>query len=207
MKNNKVKGAIIGLMTICTIMSSNSLSVLAATNVDVGSVPSTSSSDWKTKKKVFAWKSETDGDKEEVYTLYQSGNTGYSSWKTVTDNFYHTKGQTDLHAGVSTSKQYTFTATGGGNYRDIIGQIGFAASATTSKTVTADIDKNKETGYYSFQARANKIAVRDGENRCWYHKENGKWKKTNSMTTYGKSNAVINKTSSSTGIYYQWRKQ
>ncbi len=168
-------------------------------NVKAGSL----SKEWKTKKTTTqtSYTPITKTYKTVVDKYYDQAADWYTSVKSVSDNFHHKKGKSDLHATKCIGTTHTFSANGSKEVENWTVGLGYSYSASTSKSVTCDIDPSLKTGYYYFGVKAHARDFRIVTKTYKYKKKKGKDYLQSSSSHAAGSAALYGNP-----LYYNWYK-
>ncbi len=136
-----------------------------------------------------------------VDKYYDQASDWYTSVKPVSDNFHHKKGKSDLHATKCIDTRHTFSVNGSKEVKNWTMGLGYSYSASTSKSVTCDINPELKTGYYYFGVKAHARDFRIVTKTYKYKKKNGNYC-LQSISSNAAGNAVLY----GNPLYYNWYK-
>ena len=157
---------------------------------------------WTTKKTTTStsYTPVTKTYKTVVQKQYEQAAAWYTGVKPVSDNYYHKKGQSDLHASVCIDRTHTFSASASsGEIENWTLGLGYSYSKKTSKNVTKDIDPSFKKGYYYFGVKVRARDFRIITKTTKYKKKNGTYVFSSSA-----SKSTGNAALYSNPLYYNW---
>lgn len=140
-------------------------------------------------------------------TKKYTGNIHNTATYAVTDNHKHKKGCKDLTASVSVSATYTFSTSVSASIKGFGAEMGFSYSATSGKTVSNALPKNRASGYYYYGVYAKYIDIKIEIKKDVYKKKKGKYrldKKSSDTTTI--TGTQLYTPNHQRALYYNWYK-
>lgn len=128
-------------------------------------------------------------EKTEITVKWYGGSDYFHDWHSITDSYYHEKGNVDISTTGNVSRTHTFKASFSVGIEGIFGASSeYAMSLTTERSVTHSIAKNLASGFYYYGARArSKDMLFKVITNTYWKSYNGEWhlKNTATKNTYG----------------------
>ena len=154
----------------------------------------------------YYWSAGTYLREKEVTYNYKGSSYNYTSWKTVSDNYYHTQGYADLTATNNITTTHTVCTSASSTIAGGFGaSLGYQYSYSSSMSVSSTITPTLSSGYYHFAVKFRLRDFKVRQNVYLQEYQSGSWVTIYTHPTdYYYGSRVDYTGSGSTPLYYNW---